>query len=57
MVAINDFEIPGCCVDCPIYYDLIGCPITGTSTYKEIKRGFNDLKERMSDCPLVEVNE
>lgn len=52
MVAIKDFEIPKCCCDCPIYYDYIECPITETST-----RGFDDCKERMSNCPLVEIEE
>ena len=57
MVAIKDFEIPSCCNDCVICYDVNECPITGSCIYEESKRGFDMYKERMADCPLVEVNE
>ena len=56
MVAIKNFEMPTCCVDCQIYYDFTCCPITGSSTHEEIKRGFDELKDRMEDCPLIPVH-
>lgn len=56
MICIKDFEMPKTCADCPIYYDFMHCGITGTEyTTCLVEYNFDDLKARMNDCPLVEV--
>lgn len=39
-----------------MYYDFTHCVITGTQyTTCLVEYNFDDLKTRMNDCPLVEV--
>ena len=46
MVAIKDFEMPSCCIDCRMYAEG-QCDITHTFIYEPYEKAY--------DCPLVEV--
>ena len=55
MIAIKDFEMPKSCVDCPIFYDMMLCPLVDLNVYNNpIKEDI--FKERLSVCPLIEIN-
>ena len=58
-VYINGMEMPTSCSECPICYDAILCPITQTAFYdmnhEEVYKGWNDLVDRLPNCPLVPV--
>lgn len=48
MKVMIDMEMPKCCSDCPILYDDMLCPITGTNI-----ADWNEIdKQRLPDCPL-----
>lgn len=44
-------DIPNCCAYCPYNYSSLICKITKS----EIDRD-DEYRERLEDCPLVEVN-
>jgi len=51
-VLIKGMEMPKCCIDCTLLYDSFACMPLG----KGIDWGTSG-KERLPDCPLVEVKE
>lgn len=51
-VYIKGMDMPKSCNDCALLYDCFACMLLG----KDIDWGTSD-KERLPDCPLVEVKE
>lgn len=60
-VLIKGMQLPKCCTDCPCFYDYIACQALpdGGSVFDSgvMPIGFKMNKERLPQCPLVEVNE
>lgn len=58
-VLIKNMEMPKNCQDCPLNYDQMACIVTGTRWWSDtiVLMGFDSEKERLFDCPLVEVKE
>ena len=57
-ILIKDMKMPKCCSDCLLNYDQMACAVTGTRWWsdKVVLMNFESEKERLYDCPLVEVN-
>lgn len=56
--AILEIDLPNSCSDCPVYSDMLWCPVTGTKWYKTVKGdNFDDWHERMPNCPLKPTHE
>lgn len=52
MIGIKDLEIPKSCMDCKLNYDCCACIVTNTLfDFKKCD------KERLDDCPLVEIKD
>ncbi len=55
MIAIKDFEMPRCCIGCPILRDSYGqeayCPFVCEENNINIKQ----RTDRPSECPLVDI--
>ncbi len=58
-VLIKGMEMPTNCQDCPLNYDQMACKVTGTRWWSDtiVLMNFDSEKERLYDCPLVEVKE
>ena len=58
-VLIRGMEMPKNCQDCPLNYDQMACIVTGTRWWSDtmVLMDFDSDKERLYDCPLVEVKE
>lgn len=56
-VLIKGMEMPKCCQDCPLNYDQMACVVTGTRWWSDsmVLMNFDSEKERLCDCPLIEV--
>ena len=56
-VLIRGMEMPKNCQDCPLNYDQMACIVTGTRWWsdKVVLMNFESEKERLYDCPLIEV--
>lgn len=56
-ILIKDMEMPKNCNDCPLNYDQMACKVTGTRWWSDtmVLMGFDSDKERLYDCPLVEI--
>lgn len=56
-ILIKGIEMPQCCQDCPLNYDQMECAVTGTAWWSDsmVLVGFDSEKERLYDCPLIEV--
>lgn len=56
-VLINNMEMPTNCADCPLNYDQMACGVTGTRWWSDsmVIMNFDSDKERMPNCPLIEV--
>ena len=56
-VFIKGLEMPQNCSDCPLNYDQMACKVTGTRWWSDtmVLMGFDSDKERLYDCPLVEI--
>ena len=52
MVGIKGLELPKSCIDCKFHYDCGACIITNTNFDFE-----KCDKERLDDCPLVEIKD
>ena len=50
-------EMPKNCQDCPLNYDQMACIVTGTRWWSDrmMLMDFDSEKERLYDCPLIEV--
>ena len=55
-ILIKNMEIPKCCADCPIEYDMMMCPLTGTNWFHDVLY-FDAHEERLDDCPLIEIKD
>ena len=57
-VLIKGMEMPTNCQDCPLNYDQMACKVTGTRWWSDaiVLMNFDSEKERLYDCPLVDVN-
>ena len=54
-VQINDMEMPKSCADCLMMQDeYVSCRLTGSWEWTD---EFIPSKERLKDCPLIEVPE
>lgn len=51
MSVIVRMDMPNRCYDCPICYDMMGCPITGNGLDWE-----NYDKVKLEDCPLKSID-
>lgn len=49
--------MPKNCQDCPLNYDQMACIVTGTRWWSDtmVLMGFDSEKERLYDCPLIEL--
>lgn len=56
-VYIKGMEMPKNCSGCPLNYDQMACKVTGTRWWSDtmVLMGFDSDKERLYDCPLVEI--
>lgn len=56
-ILIKNMEMPKNCSDCPLNYDQMACKVTGTRWWSDtmVLMGFDSDKERLYDCPLVEI--
>ena len=56
-IIIKGMEMPKNCNDCPLNYDQMACKVTGTRWWSDtmVLMGFDSDKERLYDCPLVEI--
>ena len=56
-VLIRGMEMPKNCSGCPLNYDQMACKVTGTRWWSDtmVLMGFDSDKERLYDCPLVEI--
>ena len=56
-VLIINMEMPTNCADCPLNYDQMACGVTGTGWWSDsmVLLNFDSDKERLHDCPLIEV--
>lgn len=56
-ILIKDMKMPKCCADCPLNYDQMACTVTGTRWWSDrmMLMDFESDKERLYDCPLIEV--
>lgn len=58
-VIVRGMEMPKSCSDCPLNFDQIACDVTLTRWWSDtmVLMNFDSDKERLPNCPLVEVNE
>ncbi len=56
-ILIKGMEMPKNCSDCPLNYDQMSCKVTGTRWWSDtmVLIGFDSDKERLYDCPMVEI--
>ena len=56
-VIVKGMEMPKNCKDCPLNYDQMACAVTGTRWWSDriMLMDFDSEKERLYDCPLVEI--
>ena len=56
-VLIKGMEMPKNCSGCPLNYDQMACKVTGTRWWSDtmVLMGFDSDKERLYDCPLIEL--
>ena len=56
-VIVRGMEMPTNCADCPLNYDQMACAVTGTRWWSDsmVIMNFDSDKERMPNCPLIEV--
>ena len=56
-VIVKSMEMPKNCSDCPLNYDQMSCIVTGTRWWSDtmVLMGFDSDKERLHDCPLIEL--
>ena len=56
-VIVKGMEMTKNCSDCPLNYDQMSCIVTGTRWWSDtmVLMGFDSDKERMYDCPLIEI--
>ena len=54
-ILIKGIKMPKCCADCPCFYDFISCQALFDGTDDFSMSGFDEFKERLPNCPLVEV--
>lgn len=56
-VLVRGMEMPKSCDDCPLNYDQMACAVTGTRWWSDrmMLMDFDSDKERLYDCPLIEV--
>ena len=56
-ILIKGMEMPKNCSDCPLNYDQMMCIVTGTRWWSDtmVLMGFDSCKERLHDCPLIEL--
>ena len=54
MIAIKNFKMPKSCMDCPIWYDMMMCPIVDINVYRNPVKA-DVFNERMEECPLIEI--
>ena len=56
-VIVKSMEMPKNCSGCPLNYDQMACKVTGTRWWSDtmVLMGFDSDKERLYDCPLVEI--
>ena len=56
-ILIKGMEIPKNCQDCPLNYDQMACIVTGTGWWSDtmVLMDFDSDKERLYDCPLIEI--
>ena len=56
-VLIKGIKMPKCCVDCPCFYDFISCQALPVGACDFSISEFDEYKERLPNCPLVEIDE
>lgn len=54
-ILIKGIKMPKCCADCPCFYDFISCQALFDGTDDFSMSGFDEFKERLPNCPLIEV--
>lgn len=56
-ILIKGMEMPKNCSGCPLNDDQMACKVTGTRWWSDtmVLMGFDSDKERLHDCPLVEI--
>ena len=56
-IYLPNMEMPKNCSGCPLNYDQMACKVTGTRWWSDtmVLMGFDSDKERLYDCPLVEI--
>ena len=56
-ILIKGMEMPKNCSGCPLNYDQMACKVTGTRWWSDtmVLMGFDSCKERLHDCPLIEL--
>lgn len=56
-ILIKGMEMPKNCSGCPLNYDQMACKVTGTRWWSDtmVLMGFDSDKEKLYDCPLVEI--
>ena len=58
-VLVKGMKMPKCCSDCACNYDQMACCITGTKWWSDtmLLLDFDPFKDKLCDCPLVELPE
>ena len=56
-VIVKGMEMPKNCSDCSLNYDQMACKVTGTRWWSDtmVLMNFDSDKERLHDCPLIEL--
>ena len=56
-VIVKGMEMPKNCSECPLNYDQMMCTVTGTRWWSDtmVLMDFDSAKERLHDCPLIEL--
>ena len=56
-VIVKGMEMPQNCSDCPLNYNQMSCSVTGTGWWSDtmVLMDFDSCKERLYNCPLVEI--
>ena len=56
-IIVKGMDMPTNCTDCPLNHNQMACRVTGTRWWSDtmVLMNFDSDKERLHDCPLIEL--